>query len=93
MMDVRLNRKIGKAKAFVFTLCACSTRNLTFMFFGVVVAQQLISASIEFLLFGEAFPHWIDSAFFITASCSYLYFLYELGDFLLDIAMNGKEDK
>lgn len=94
-MKVELNRKLSKSKQFIFTLCDLKVQNLTMMFLGLVVAQQLISAAIEFAVWGEAFPHIIDSVFFFSVSWTYLYYLYGLGDFLLDMVLNGevKEDE
>lgn len=92
-MKIKLNRKIGKIKAFVFSLCACSIRNLTFLFLGLAFGEQFISASLEYLITGETFEHWFDPVFLFVIASSYFYFAYELGDFLLDLNLNAEVEK
>jgi hypothetical protein len=89
-MIIKLNRKVGNVKAFVFTLCSCSIRNLTWLFIGIAFGEQLISSSIEYIVTGETFGHWFDSAFLFAVASLYFYFAYELGDFLLDLTLNAE---
>jgi hypothetical protein len=92
-MKIKLNRNIGKVKAFVFTLCGCSIKSLTYLFLGLALGEQFISAGIEYLIYGETFEHWFDSAFLMAISGTYFYFAYELGDFLLDLTLNAEVEK
>ena len=89
-MNIVSTYKLGKIKAKIFVLCGLKIRNMTWLFLGIWLAQQGISMSIEFLLFGDLFPHAIDSIFTIFISTCYFYYVNELGDFLLDLHLNGK---
>lgn len=88
-MKIKLYINIGKVKAFVFSLCGCSIKNLTFLFLGLAFGEQFISAGVEYLIYGETFEHWLDSVFLIVISGAYFYFSYELGYFLLDLFLNA----
>lgn len=88
-MKVRLNRKIGKVYSFVFSLCGCSIKSLTCWFLGIAFAEQFLSMAVELALFGETFQHWFDSVFLAFLAICYFHFSYALGDFLLDLALNG----
>tara|TARA_R110000851_G_scaffold313615_1_gene475305 strand:- start:33 stop:311 length:279 start_codon:yes stop_codon:yes gene_type:complete len=90
---IKLNRKVGKVKAFVFSLCSFSIKSMTYLFLGLAIGEQFISASIEYLIYGETFNHWFDSVFLMVLSGTYFYFAYELGDFLLDLVLNGESSK
>jgi len=92
-MKIKLNRKVGKINAFVFTLCSCSVKNLTYLFLGLAFGEQFISAGLEYLITGETFEHWFDSVFLITISVAYFHFTYELGDFLLGLTLNAEATK
>lgn len=92
-MKIKLNRKLGKVKAFVFTLCGCSIKKLTWLFLGLAIGEQLISVSLEYLITGEVFAHWFDAVFMFVIASAYFYFSYALGDFLLDLALNAEIEK
>ena len=92
-MKIKLNRNIGKVNAFVFSLCGCSIKNLTYLFLGLALGEQCISAGLEYLITGETFEHWFDSVFLITIAGAYFYFTYGLGGFLLDLAINAEVTK
>lgn len=89
-MKVKLNRSTGKVNAFVFALCGLSVRNLTFLFVGIALGEQMISVAVEYLIFGERFQHWFDSVFLFCLTSAYFHFSCELGDFLLDLHLNGE---
>lgn len=90
-MKLKLNYKLNRNKAKLFALCNFNIRNMTVLFLGIVIAQQLISAAIEYLLFGETFKHWGDSVFFILIANAYFYYTNALGCFLLDLQLNTEE--
>ena len=92
-MKIKLNRNVGKVNAFVFTLCSCSIKNLTYLFLGLAFGEQFISSGLEYLITGETFEHWFDSVFLILIAGVYFYFAYELGDFLLDLTLNAEVEK
>lgn len=77
----------NKMEARIFVLCQYSIRNLTVLFIGILVSEQLISAGIEFIVWGEMFPHIIDGIFYFFISWAYLGYSYKLGDFLLDLTL------
>ena len=91
--SIRLNRKLGKLKAKIFCLCGLSIRKMTAFFFGLWLATQGISASIEYLIWGALFPHIGDSIITLTLSVVYIYYSHELGDFLLDLQLNAKVEE
>lgn len=89
-MRIKLNRKLSRSKAKVFTLCNFNIRSMTFLFFGILVAVQITSAGIEYLVYGETFKHWGDSLFFVLISGAYFYYSNALGEFLLDLHLNSE---
>lgn len=91
--SIRVNRKLGKLKAKIFCLCGLSIRKMTAFFFGLWLASQGISASIEFLIWGELFTHIGDSIITLTLSVMYIYYSQELGDLLLDLQFNEEVEK
>ena len=84
-MNVKLNYKMSKDKRFVFSLCTMDAKKLTWVFIGIFVFEQLLSASVEYLIFGEIFHHWFDSLITGFIGGSYFYYLHALGDFLLKL--------
>lgn len=92
-MKIKLNKKLNRHKAKVFTLCRFNIRSLTYLFFGVLFGQQFISAGIEYLFWGETFKHWGDSVFMVAITGAYFYYANELGEFLLDLHLNAEVDE
>ena len=89
-MKITLNRKLNRHKAKIFALCSFNIKNLTFLFFGLLFAEQLISASIEYMIWGETFKHWVDTVAFLVIANAYFYYSNELGEFLLDLQLNAE---
>ena len=63
---------------------------MTFLFFGLLMGEQLISAGIEYLIWGETFKHWLDSVYFVVLANLYFYYTNALGEFLLDLHINAE---
>ena len=90
-MNIKTNAKIkGKVKAWVFSLCGCSVRNMTWLFIGVFLAEQGVSIAIEYLIWGEHFTHGFDRFFTGWLACMYFLYIHSLGDFLLDLTLNAE---
>ena len=89
-MNLKLNSKLSRHKAKLFSLCGCNIKNMTFLFAGVLFSEQLISAGVEYIVFGETFNHYFDSLFFIFLANVYLYYTNELGEFLLDLNLHAE---
>ena len=89
-MKLTLNKKLSRHKAKVFVLCSFNIKNMTFLFFGLLLGEQLISAGIESIFWGETFRHGGDSVAFILTANVYFYYSNELGEFLLDLTLNAE---
>ena len=87
-MNITLESKLGKTKAKIFALCNLNISNMTALFIGVAFAERFISMGIEQAIWGESFPHLIDTVFLISWSAMYLHYTNELGKFLLDLTLN-----
>jgi hypothetical protein len=64
---------------------------MTNYFLGVLISEQLLDAAIQYTIFGEIFKWWGDSVVFMSLAIAYLYFSNALGEFLLDLHLNGEE--
>ena len=89
-MKLKLNSKLSRHKAKLFSLCGFNIKNMTFLFAGILFSEQLISAGVEYIIFGETFKHYGDSVFFILLANIYLYYTNELGEFLLDLNLHAE---
>jgi len=90
---IKLTRKLSRLERFVFSTCACSIRNLTWLFLGIALGEQFISAAIEYFITGESFVHWFDYVFLYALSMTYFYYAHQLGDFLLDLTLNAEVEE
>lgn len=88
--QIKLNYKMGKLKGKIFMLCGLSIRKMTVFFIGLWLAIQGIFVSLEFLIFGEFFPHIGDSLVTIFIASAYIYYSHALGDFLLELQLKGE---
>lgn len=88
---LKLKCKLSRSKAKIFALCNFNIKNMTYLFMGIFFGEQLISASIEYLIWGETFKHFVDPVFFTLLACSYFYYTNALGEFLLDLQLNAEE--
>ena len=89
-MDIKLSYKLRREKAKLFALCNFNIKNMTYLFFGLLLAQQLLSASIEYFIWGYTFKHWGDAIFFTLLASAYFYYSNALGEFLLDLQLNSE---
>lgn len=91
-MKLKLNYKLRREKAKLFALCNFNIKNMTYLFFGLFLGEQLISASVEYLIWGDTFKHWGDPIFFTLLSGAYFYYTNALGELLLNLHLNAKEE-
>jgi hypothetical protein len=85
-----MNIKLGKFKGKLFVLCGLNIKKMTWLFIGIWLAEQGASIAIEFLFFGENFPHAFDSYFTLALVSAYFYYTNALGEFLLELAVTKK---
>jgi len=92
-MKIKLNSKLSRSRAKVFALCNFNIMKMTYLFFGILFCEQLISAGIEYFVWGETFSHWVDYIFLILIANAYLYYANALGEFLLDLHLNAEVEE
>lgn len=87
-VKVQFKHRTSKLKAGIFVLCQYNIRLLTVLFFGLLLSEQLIQASFEILIYGETFYNNVDVFVYFIVGTLYFYYVYALGDFLLDLTRN-----
>lgn len=91
-LNIRTGVKLGKFKAWLFSLVGLSSNKMIWFWFSVLFCQQMISASIEILVWGERFEHIGDSiAAFVIVSL-YAYYQSELGKFMLKLILSENKE-
>ncbi len=79
----------GKFKAKIFALCQLNISKMTWLWFGTTLFGQLVFASIEYVIWGETFPHIFDSIYFVFMAGTYFHYTNELGKFLLNLHLSA----
>jgi hypothetical protein len=80
---------LNKLDRFVFSLVVMDVKKLTWLFIGLICAEQFISYSIEKLTTGTGFIHGFDTVFIFSLVACYFYYLFKLGDLMAGI-ITGK---
>ncbi len=84
-MIIKLDSKLRRHKIMLFVLCSFNIKKMTWLFIGLLFAEQAISMSVEKLATGGYFQHWFDSLFLFFISAAYIYYTNAMGEFLLDL--------
>ena len=88
-MIIKLDSKLRRHKIMLFVLCSFNIKKMTWLFIGLLFAEQAISMSVEKLATGGYFQHWFDSLFLFFISAAYIYYTNAMGEFLLDLHLNA----
>jgi len=82
-MIIKLDSKLRRLKIMLFVLCSFNIKKMTWLFIGLLFAEQAIIAT------GGYFQHWFDSLFLFFISAAYIYYTNAMGEFLLDLHLNA----
>lgn len=87
-MKLYLNHNLGRFEAKLFALCRL---NVWRMFVAVLFAEQIASALIENVIWGETFPHWFDAVLAVLWFAAFIYYANRLGEFLLKLHLEAEK--
>lgn len=81
--------KLNKITLFIFSACNFNVKNLTFLFWGLLSSEQMLSIGIEYLFWGDHFRHWGDTVAFTLLPLLYYYYVYTLSKLLTRLHLDA----